>query len=383
MICDIYHKVVDIQHTNFDLIIKINLSMSTKNSESKAAEIRQSLKLASTLLVIAFLSIFTIVYYIIFGSLNSESGSTTKIEKMDVQPDSNFTRLWTAPADWRLLRLKPEEQKLVLYGKELIANTAEYLGPKGSVSQISNGMNCQNCHLSAGTQPWGNNYFAVQANYPKFRERSGAVENQVKRVNDCFERSLNGKALDSTSREMKAILAYIKWVGSDVPNKNTPRGAGIFKIKGLKRPTDPEKGKFVYQQKCQSCHQGNGEGIMAEKGKGYTYPPLWGKHSYNNGAGLYRISNFAGYVKYNMPLGATYDRPQLTDEEAWDVAAFVNSMPRPEKDLSKDWPNIAGKPFDHPFGPYADPYSEKQHKYGPYKPIKEWKEAQKKKQNSK
>ena len=76
-----------------------------------------------------------------------------------------------------------------------------------------------------------------------------------------------------------------------------------------------------------------------------------------------------------MPLGATYERSQLTDEEAWDVAACINSQPRPPVDVSRDWPNIAGKPFDHPFGPYTDPFSEQQHKYGPFKPIKDWKEA--------
>jgi thiosulfate dehydrogenase len=75
-----------------------------------------------------------------------------------------------------------------------------------------------------------------------------------------------------------------------------------------------------------------------------------------------------------MPLGATHSNPQLTDEEAWDVAAFVNSMPRPKKDLTGDWPNISGKPIDHPFGPFADKYDEKQHKYGPFKPIKESKQ---------
>ena len=73
-----------------------------------------------------------------------------------------------------------------------------------------------------------------------------------------------------------------------------------------------------------------------------------------------------------MPQGTTYEKPQLTDEEAWDVAAYVNSMPRPSKDLSKDWPNISKKPVDHPYGPYADPFSEDQHKYGPYKPIKDF-----------
>ena len=59
----------------------------------------------------------------------------------------------------------------------------------------------------------------------------------------------------------------------------------------------------------------------------------------------------------------------LTDEEAWDVAAFVNSQPRPKADLKKDWPNISAKPVDHPFGPYTDGFSEEQHKYGPFQPI--------------
>lgn len=102
----------------------------------------------------------------------------------------------------------------------------------------------------------------------------------------------------------------------------------------------------------------------------YQYPPLWGDHSYNHGAGLYRLSRFAGYIKANMPLGATYKAPLLSDEEAWDLAAYVNSMPRPSKDLSKDWPKIEEKIFDHPFGPYADAFGEEQHKYGPFKPIK-------------
>jgi thiosulfate dehydrogenase len=93
-------------------------------------------------------------------------------------------------------------------------------------------------------------------------------------------------------------------------------------------------------------------------------------NSYNVGAGLYRVSTLAGYVKANMPYGVTFENPFLTDEEAWDVAAYINSMPRPDKDLSMDWPDISKKPFDHPFGPYADSFSEIQHKYGPFILIK-------------
>jgi thiosulfate dehydrogenase len=307
-----------------------------------------------------------------FQSFDNHQSSDSDSTIVYAAPDSSFMHVWTAPSDWRMMYLVPEEKELVIYGRELIAHTSEYLGPKGSVKAMSNGMNCQNCHLNAGTQPWGNNYFAVQSTYPKFRARSGTKENQIKRVNDCFERSLNGSALDSTSREMHAILAYIKWLGTDVEKGASPKGAGIFKLKVLKRACDPIKGEEVYIAKCQSCHQVDGSGVMASNGKSFTNPPLWGKNSYNVGAGLFRISNFAGYVKYNMPQGTTYEKPQLTDEEAWDVAAYVNSMPRPTKDLSEDWPKISQKPFDHPFGPYVDPFSEEQHKFGPYKEIKEF-----------
>ena len=177
---------------------------------------------------------------------------------------------------------------------------------------------------------------------------------------------------------MRAILAYFKWLGTDVPKKTVPRGTGLYKLKLPDRATDPGRGKEVYVQKCLSCHQADGQGLLAAGGKSYTYPPLWGKHSYNVGAGLYRISAFAGFVKLNMPFGATYLHPQLTDEEAWNVAAFVNSQPRPSKDLKNDWPDITAKPFDHPFGPYADPFSEQQHKFGPYGPIQAWIAAHKK-----
>lgn len=284
------------------------------------------------------------------------------------------TSAWVGPGLYQL-SLNTDTGKLIAYGRELIVHTSAYLGPKGSVLQISNGMNCQNCHLDAGTKPFGNNYSAVYSTYPKFRDRSGTMETIPKRVNDCFERSLNGKALDTTSREMKAIYAYIQWLGKDIKKNEKPTGSGIMEIPFLDRAADPDKGKTVYAAKCQSCHGAEGQGQLSPEGNAYTYPPLWGAQSYNNGAGLFRLSRFAGYVKNNMPQGVNYHAPQLSNEEAWDVAAFVNAQPRPVKDLSKDWPDISKKPLDHPFGPYADTFSEKQHKYGPFAPIKEARET--------
>lgn len=276
--------------------------------------------------------------------------------------------LWKAPA-MEDMNLDPNVDEL-RYGKDLIANTAEYLGPHGKVKSMSNGMNCQNCHLQAGTLPFGNNFAAVASTYPKFRARSGTEEDIQKRINDCLERSLNGKALDRDSKEMKAMVAYISWVGKDVPKGEIPKGTGIYEVPLLDRAADPIQGKVVYEAKCASCHQSDGKGQMKPEGRGYLYPPLWGEGSYNHGAGLYRLSRFAGYIKANMPLGATFENPQLSDEESWDVAAYVNSLDRPTKDLSRDWPDISKKPMDHPFGPFSDGFSEEQHKYGPFGPIK-------------
>lgn len=275
--------------------------------------------------------------------------------------------LWKAP-DWATVDAEPNADE-IKYGRDLVANTSEFLGPKGKVKAISNGMNCQNCHLQAGTAPLGNNYGAVAATYPKFRARSGTEETIEKRINDCFERSLNGKALEINSKEMKAMKAYINWVGKDVPKGEVPKGSGIYEVPLLDRAADPIKGKLVYDNQCASCHQPDGKGMPKPDGTGYLYPPLWGENSYNHGAGLYRLSRFAGYVKANMPLGATFENPMLSDEEAWDVAAYVNSMDRPAKDLSKDWPDISKKPMDHPFGPFSDEFTEEQHKFGPFKPI--------------
>lgn len=273
---------------------------------------------------------------------------------------------WHAP-DSNLIASE-KNGALVAYGKNLIANTAFFLGPKGTVASISNGMNCQNCHLDAGTRFFGNNYSAVYSTYPKFRARSGTLEDIYKRVNDCMERSLNGKTLDTGSREMQAIKAYIQWVGHDVAKNVKPAGSGIRDIPVLSRAADSAKGRIVYVEKCQLCHGPQGEGQFKSDGT-YLYPPLWGPHSYTVSAGLFRLSRFAGYVKDNMPFGTNYHSPQLTDEQAWDVAAFVNSRPRPQRKFKKDWPDISGKPFDHPFGPYADGFSETQHKYGPFEPI--------------
>ena len=314
--------------------------------------------MVSTVLLLGFaVRILPFEYEEISGVTKFEGEGTS------TSPES----VWQAP----LLTEVPanREGDLIRYGHELIAHTSVYLGPNGKIRQISNGMNCQNCHLNGGTVPYGNNYGAVASKYPVFRNRSGSIEGFEKRINDCIERSLNGQKLDPKSKEMSAMVAYMKWLGEDVNSGETPKGFGLLSLPLPETAADPIKGKAVYASYCARCHGEDGEGILADIGLEYTYPPLFGANSFNKGAGLYRLSGFAAFVKANMPFGVTYDTPFLTDEEAWNVAAYVNSMPRPEIDLSSDWPDLSKKPFDHPFGPYTDSFPEIQHKYGPFGPL--------------
>lgn len=286
---------------------------------------------------------------------NNETIETTLVD----------TSCWVGPGIYEIPTNKTGDS--IRYGRSLICSTAYYIGPKGKIASITNGMNCSNCHLDAGTKPWGNNFGAVASNYPLYRERSGSIETIEKRINDCMQRSLNGQALDSNSYELKSMVAYIKWVGKNIPKNTTPKGVGIQKIPLLSRAASPSKGEIVYLNYCQKCHGINGEGELNQDQIGYKYPPVWGKNSYNVSAGLYRLSRFAGFVKNNMPNPSNYHNPTLSNEEAWDVAAFVNSQSRPIKKWNSDWPHLEKKPADHPFGPYADTLSEIEHKYGPWK----------------
>src|SRR5688572_10738339 len=173
--------------------------------------IRISVRLAG--LVFVLLMLFTVL--LIFGPTTFEQSSNSNSQAPDAW---EAPRMSTIPTD--------ETGNLIRYGRELIINTSHYLGPRGTVMKISNGMNCQNCHLEAGTKQFGNNFSAVTSTYPKYRPRYGSIESIEKRINDCLERSLNGSTLDSTSHEMRAMVAYIGWIGKDVKKGDSPVGSG-------------------------------------------------------------------------------------------------------------------------------------------------------------
>ncbi len=332
---------------------------------------------------------FTIIFFLIIGSVflleatscspgnqsgvnNSDTSSTSLAELFEDE------HLWTAPDTASIP--KNDEGKLIWYGRRLMIHTAKYFGPKGSLSHSTNGLSCQNCHLDAGTRPYGNNLGAVNSTYPKFLPRAGSVVTIAEKINECFSRSLNGTQIDTAGKEMKAYLTYIKWLGKDFKKGDAGSG-GIKAPKFINRAADPEKGKLLFDQLCSRCHGNDGQGqlvvdVLKDENKQqggnattddlYYYPPLWGSHSFNGVATLYRLSKFAGFIQNNMPYPMDYKTSILKDEQAWDIAAYVNSRERPINDHSKDYIDFSKKPFDFPFAPYADKFTEEQHKFGPY-----------------
>lgn len=262
------------------------------------------------------------------------------------------------------------EGKLAAYGKSLITDTYSLLGPNSSKPTSGNRLACASCHLNAGTKSFAAPYIGLTGVFPIFIGREGKVESLEERINGCFERSLNGKALDVSSTEMRAIVTYMKHLSSGIPIGKRIQGQGFTAFTAPARAANPVNGAKVYEKHCISCHGDNGQGVLGSKGNregGYLFPPLWGPDSFNDGAGMARVITAAKYIKGNMPFGTKASAPVLTDDEAFDVAAFINSHPRPEKaNKENDYPDRSKKPKDSPYPPYADSIPQTQHKYGPY-----------------
>ncbi len=172
---------------------------------------------------------------------------------------------------------------------------------------------------------------------------------------------------------MQAIAAYIRFLSTGVARGEKLSGLGAGQMPLLRSSANPARGRLVYMRACAQCHMPNGEGVLRNASlpaMGYLNPPLWGPDSFNDGAGMARLITAANYIHFNMPNGTSYTRPRVTQQDAWDVAAYMISRPRPKRaNLDKDFPDLLQKPVDTPYGPYADRFSQAQHQFGPFIPI--------------
>ncbi len=197
---------------------------------------------------------------------------------------------------------------------------------------VGNKLRCVSCHLDEGRRQSGS-WVGVYARYPQYRSRSNVVETIEYRVNDCFRRSMNGTAVPTDGPDMRDIVAYLWFLSRDVPIASAQPSARLQKWAAFQ--ADTAAGAAVYAAICAKCHGPDGQGTAVA-------PPVWGPDSYNIGAGMTRVRTAAAFIKENMP----FDQPgTLADQQAFDVAAYVNSRPRPDfPDKWYDWPNADAPP---------------------------------------
>ena len=262
------------------------------------------------------------------------------------------------------------------YGRRLLTDTSRLMGPDhADPARRHTGirMACAACHLGGGIEPGTLSLLQSAAVYPRFSGRDGGVRDLTDRINGCMTRSMNGRALARDSAEMVAMVAYITSLG-DVYAATGERRRAAREPAAFKTPpraADLGAGERVFNERCAICHGGDGAGLQAtpDRADGYVFPPLWGADSFNDGAGMHRVLTAARFIKAKMPLG----QPDLTSDQAFDVAAFINSKPRPQMaDLDRDYPDRATKPIDGPYGPYADDFPIEQHRFGPFAPIEQY-----------
>lgn len=231
---------------------------------------------------------------------------------------------------------RPDSAQL-LYGMRLMLDTRRLLPHK-----VGDVLACASCHLDNGTAAHASPFVGLTAMFPAYSPRAGRVIDFPERINGCMRRSMNGAPLDRDSREMKAMVAFVDWMKGDAVRGKPIAGRGTTKISHALIP-DGTRGKRVYHEQCAACHGNEGEGMRRADGS-YLFPPLWGEHSYNIGAGMARTGKAADFIRVNMPVGSTtvfpLGRGGLTDQDAVDVAQYFTHMPRPDfPGKNRDWPN--------------------------------------------
>lgn len=207
-------------------------------------------------------------------------------------------------------------------GRALLRHTRDSLP-----DQVGSDLRCFSCHLAEGAQAAALPLIGVYSRFPQYRTRNALVNLLEDRINDCFERSLNGRPLPRDGQEMRDLIAYFAFISRGVPPPGELPGLGVRQLDPL--PPDTVAGRKLFGEACARCHGADGAGTAVA-------PPLWGPRSFNIGAGMARLRTAAAFIRYNMPN----DRAMvLSDQQAHDVAAYLLSRPRPDfAAKALDWP---------------------------------------------
>lgn len=212
-------------------------------------------------------------------------------------------------------------------GRDIFMNTSTNAG-----EYVGNGLSCSNCHVDGGRQPKSAPMWAAWTRYPMYRKKNDQINTMEDRVMGCFTFSMNaqhsvaGGPPPHGSDIYRDLESYFYWLATGAPTNVPMEGNGFGKVEKTELGYSPERGAEVFTANCAVCHGADGQGQKDANGR-IVFPPLWGANSYNWGAGMARIDTAAAFIQNNMPLSQP---GKLSDQEAWDVAAYINSHERPK-----------------------------------------------------
>jgi thiosulfate dehydrogenase len=277
---------------------------------------------------------------LVYGAIATGCDGNARADRTAESPESTAvaaTSATSAPLDYA-----PPPDSLIPHdarGASIRRGLALFTRTTDSLPALAPGnIHCASCHVDAGRRHGAAALIGVTARYPKYMERADTIVSIEDRVNNCFVRSLAGTPLASDGRDMRDMVAYLEFLSTGVPQGAHVKGEGMPKMPALSG--DSARGAQLFATTCALCHRADGQGQPP------AFPALWGPRSYSIGASMAREERAASFIRHQMPQN---NRGSLTDQQAYDLAAFVNSHERPDTPgKERDWPK-GRAPADVPY----------------------------------
>jgi thiosulfate dehydrogenase len=173
----------------------------------KRSRKRSRLLIGSAITLVLLAGAGTLAYRHLYPDLDAAVAST--IDILDAQ--GKVVGHYHAPSAEEIAGLGNAES--VMLGRRILNETARLLP-----DNVGNDLNCNSCHMAEGKRPFGNHYFNTGGGaYPRYMPRPGKVIGLTERINGCLQRSMNGKPLPKDAPQMRAMLDYMAWLSSPVP----------------------------------------------------------------------------------------------------------------------------------------------------------------------
>ena len=249
--------------------------------------------------------------------------SAAAVSAVAVSTMAVSTKAWaqTTPAAFT----PPDESTIPAgpFGDSVKRGKAIFNDPQTNAREYSgNVLHCSNCHLDSGRQADASPMWAAWPLYPQFRAKNRKINSMALRIEECFRYSMNGKMPADDSQVVTDLQAYFFWLAKGTPTGVVLKGQSFPMLPKPDKDPDMARGAKEFASNCESCHGANGAGDQSA-----GIPPLWGMQSFNKGAGMYTLQTAARFIRANMPFG---QGNTLSVQQAYDIAAYIESKPRPE-----------------------------------------------------